>query len=427
MIVASGTRRGSALRTPSTSVQITISEASSSAPKIDPEKSLPLRPSVVCSPSRVRATKPVMTSVALGARGMRRSALARDSGQRMLGPSGAWSICDDLARVDPVHLAGPRAARLEVAREEPRRPDLAEAGDEVAHHRRRDANQPDRLQDAGDLAAVGGELLDVVIGRRRGEQRAGDADVPPPDRFQPLGVAVLLPLGGAHEREQRIGDAAARREDRRHARQRIVLEDLRDPFHAGGVRHARPAEFVYSPRFHARSLWHRRGVGLARNGRMADAPVLVAALRDPDESVRATAEQALWIVWSRSGKPQVDKLFAQGLEEMNGGRFDAGIATFTRVIESAPEFAEGWNKRATLYFLTGEYKKSLADCDEVIKRNPAHFGALAGYGQIYLRLDDPEKALEYFRRALVVNPNMDSVEAAVKVLEHSLAQRKKTI
>jgi tetratricopeptide (TPR) repeat protein len=168
-------------------------------------------------------------------------------------------------------------------------------------------------------------------------------------------------------------------------------------------------------------------VGLARNGRMADAPALVAALRDPDESVRATAEQALWIVWSRSGNPQVDKLFAQGLEEMNGGRLDAGIATFTRVIETAPEFAEGWNKRATLYFITGEYKKSLADCDEVIKRNPAHFGALAGYGQIYLRLDDPEKALEYFRRALAVNPNMESVEAAVKVLERAVAQRKKTI
>src|SRR5262245_2949539 len=141
-------------------------------------------------------------------------------------------------------------------------------------------------------------------------------------------------------------------------------------------------------------------VGLARNGQMADAPALVAALRDPDESVRAGAEQALWIVWSRSGNAQVDKLFAQGLEEVNAGRFDAGIATFTRVIETAPDFAEGWNKRATLYFLTGEYQKSLADCDEVMKRNPAHFGALAGYGQIYLRLDEPEKALEYFRRAL---------------------------
>jgi tetratricopeptide (TPR) repeat protein len=168
-------------------------------------------------------------------------------------------------------------------------------------------------------------------------------------------------------------------------------------------------------------------VGLARNGRMADAPVLVAALRDPDESVREAAEQALWIVWSRSGNAQVDKLFAQGLEEMNGGRFDDGIATFTRVIELAPEFAEGWNKRATLYFITGEYRKSLADCDQVMKRNPAHFGALAGYGQIYLRLDDPERALEYFKRALAVNPNMGSVEAAVQVLERALAQRKKAI
>jgi tetratricopeptide (TPR) repeat protein len=168
-------------------------------------------------------------------------------------------------------------------------------------------------------------------------------------------------------------------------------------------------------------------VGLARNGRMADAPALVAALRDPDEAVRASAEQALWIVWSRSGNAQVDELFAQGLEEMNGGRFGDGIATFTRVIELAPEFAEGWNKRATLYFITGDYRKSLADCDQVMKRNPAHFGALAGYGQIYLRLDEPEKALEYFKRALAVNPNMESVEAAVQVLERALAQRKKTI
>jgi len=168
-------------------------------------------------------------------------------------------------------------------------------------------------------------------------------------------------------------------------------------------------------------------VGLARNGRMADVPVLGAALRDPDESIREAAEQALWIVWSRSGNAQVDKLFAQGLEEMNAGRFDDGIATFTRVIELAPEFAEGWNKRATLYFITGDYRKSLADCDQVMKRNPAHFGALAGYGQIYLRLDDPEKALEYFKRALAVNPNMESVEAAVQVLERAIAQRKKTI
>jgi len=168
-------------------------------------------------------------------------------------------------------------------------------------------------------------------------------------------------------------------------------------------------------------------VGLARNGRMTDAPALVAALRDPAESVRGGAEQALWIVWSRSGDAEVDRLFARGLEEMNGGRFDDGIATFSRVIEAAPGFAEGWNKRATLYFLAGDYRRSLADCDEVMKRNPAHFGALAGYGQIYLRLDQPERALEYFQRALAVNPNMTGVEVAARTLERALAQRKKAI
>jgi tetratricopeptide (TPR) repeat protein len=166
-------------------------------------------------------------------------------------------------------------------------------------------------------------------------------------------------------------------------------------------------------------------VGLARNGRMADAPALVALLRDPDESVRATAEQALWLLWSRSGNAQVDRLFAQGLDEMNGGRFDAGIATFTRVIETAPEFAEGWNKRATAYFLIGEFERSLKDCDEVIKRNPDHFGALAGYGQIYMQLNDYERALDYFKRALAVNPNLDGVEFQVRLLERVLEERGK--
>ena len=257
MTVASGTRRGSALSTPSTSVQMTISDASSSAPKIDPEKSLPLRPRVVCSPSRVRAMKPVMMSVALG--------ILRDEavgvGAR-LGPEDARAERrrvdpHDLPRVDPVHAAGAPAPRLQVAREQARRPDLAEAGDEVADDGRRDANQPDGLQDAGDVVAVGGQLLDVLLGIGGAEQRVGDDDVALPDRFQPLGVAVLLTLGGGDERQQRVGDAAARRQDRRDARQRIVLEDPRDPLHAGGVRDARPAEFVYPPRFHARSLWHR--------------------------------------------------------------------------------------------------------------------------------------------------------------------------
>jgi tetratricopeptide (TPR) repeat protein len=141
--------------------------------------------------------------------------------------------------------------------------------------------------------------------------------------------------------------------------------------------------------------------------------------------VRAIAEDALWTVWGRSGDARVDELFRRGVSEMNTERFRDSIATFTKVIEIKPDFAEGWNKRATAYYLAGDYRRSLADCDEVIKRNPQHFGALSGYGQIYLRLDRPDKALEYFRRALAVNPNLDGVPALIERLEEVDVQRRR--
>jgi tetratricopeptide (TPR) repeat protein len=166
-------------------------------------------------------------------------------------------------------------------------------------------------------------------------------------------------------------------------------------------------------------------VGLARAGGMADTPALVERLRDSNEELRVLAEQALWIVWSRSGDPAVDKVFERGLDEMGAGKLAESIATFTRVIEMKPEFAEGWNKRATVYFVAGDFANSLKDCAEVIKRNPSHFGALSGYGQIYLGMGELEKARDYFRRALDVNPNLDGVEFNLRTLERLLEERRR--
>jgi tetratricopeptide (TPR) repeat protein len=171
----------------------------------------------------------------------------------------------------------------------------------------------------------------------------------------------------------------------------------------------------------------RAVVALAKTGRMADVPALVARLRDDQPAVRGLAEQAVWAVWSRSGDPEVDRLFARGVAEMESQEFASAIATFTRIIELKPEFAEGWNKRATVYFLVGDYRRSLADCDEVMRRNPYHFGALAGYGQIYLHLDDYEKSLEYFRRALAVNPNLEGVRTLIDALETRQRGKRLTI
>jgi tetratricopeptide (TPR) repeat protein len=171
----------------------------------------------------------------------------------------------------------------------------------------------------------------------------------------------------------------------------------------------------------------RAVIALGLEGQMADVPALLERLHDDQPVVRGLAEQAIWAVWSRSNDPAVDALFARGVAEMETGESAAAIATFTRIIELKPEFAEGWNKRATVYFLVRDYQHSLADCDEVVRRNPNHFGALAGYGQIYLHLNEFDKALEYFRRALAVNPNLDGVRAIVEALEARLRGKRQTI
>ncbi len=160
-------------------------------------------------------------------------------------------------------------------------------------------------------------------------------------------------------------------------------------------------------------------------GTMADAKLLVRALRDADEDVRASAEQALWRLWSHSGNAKIDALYSTGVRQMSVGELEQSIATFSQIIKLKPDFAEGWNKRATLYFLVGDLRKSLADCDQVIKRNPYHFGALAGYAQIYARMEFYDRALDYSRRALEVNPNMVGVQRNIELLEHLLEQRRR--
>ena len=158
---------------------------------------------------------------------------------------------------------------------------------------------------------------------------------------------------------------------------------------------------------------------------MADAPLLHERLRDESAFVRQFAERGLWLLWARSGDPETDRLMARGTEEMQSGRHGEAIQVFTRIIGNKPEFAEGWNRRATAYYLAGEYQKSIADCHEVLKRNPGHFGALSGMGQIYFQLEDWPNALQWYRRALEVNPNMLGVEMNIRLIEERLKDRPK--
>ena len=162
---------------------------------------------------------------------------------------------------------------------------------------------------------------------------------------------------------------------------------------------------------------------IARRGAPGDDTPLYERLRDETPIVRSFAEQALWLVWSRSGDAAVDRLMERGIEEMQAERHREAIATFSDAIRRRPAFAEGWNKRATVLYLAGEYRRSLADCDEVVKRKPRHFGALSGAGLNHLKLEQPREALQWFRRALAVNPNMPGIKTEVEELEELLRGR----
>jgi tetratricopeptide (TPR) repeat protein len=197
---------------------------------------------------------------------------------------------------------------------------------------------------------------------------------------------------------------------------------------------AAPAAFPEPPKSRAEALTALKNADtatraeavawIANRGSMADAPLLHERLRDESAFVRSFAEQGLWLLWTRSGDAGIDAQMAKATEAMQAGQYADAITVLTDVIKRKPEFAEGWNRRATVHYLAGELQKSIADCNEVLKRNPGHFGALSGMGQIHLQLDDEESALKWFRRALEVNPNMLGVEMNIKMLEDRLKSRR---
>lgn len=161
-------------------------------------------------------------------------------------------------------------------------------------------------------------------------------------------------------------------------------------------------------------------LALAQQGDFTAVPTLSALLHDGDQVARRLAEQALWAIWSRSGDHLADSLLKRGEDMLAGGKYARALHVFDDVIAMQPEFAEGYNKRATAFYYLGRYQKSLDDIDETLTRNPYHFGALSGAGLCMLGLERPQDALDYFQRALGINPNLDGIGEMIRILEKKL-------
>lgn len=162
---------------------------------------------------------------------------------------------------------------------------------------------------------------------------------------------------------------------------------------------------------------------LAEVGTMADAARVADRLHDADPTVHERAAVALWQIWSRSGDRAIDRQLLRGVQQMQSGELEAALKTFDGVVRRKPDFAEGWNKRATVLYLLGRDVESLRDCDAVLARNPLHFGALSGMAQIHLRRDDPESALRAYERALAINPHLDGGPEFLRLLEETVRRR----
>lgn len=119
------------------------------------------------------------------------------------------------------------------------------------------------------------------------------------------------------------------------------------------------------------------------------------------------AAATLWEIWCASGIPEIDQLLRRGTEAMGRGDLLAAEALFTDLIRRAPDFAEGWNKRATVRYLGDNHAAAIADCEETLARNPHHFGALSGQGLCHMALGQHKEAAHLFRRTLAVYPHLD--------------------
>ena len=140
-----------------------------------------------------------------------------------------------------------------------------------------------------------------------------------------------------------------------------------------------------------------------------------------DEANRLTS--LIWVVWNQADDPETDRLLIEGRGALEKLDFKTARARFDAVIAREPNFAEGWNKRATLFYVMGDYRASIKDIREVLIREPRHFGALAGLGMNYEALGDDNRALNAWRRALKANPYLQDARTRIKALETSLGNR----
>lgn len=134
----------------------------------------------------------------------------------------------------------------------------------------------------------------------------------------------------------------------------------------------------------------------------------------------APIEDRIWKIWLLSGTGSVDAHMLRGLQAMGTGDNEGALAAFDKVITAQPDFAEGWNKRATVNYLLGRFDASVLDIQKTLALEPRHFGALSGLALINLALGREREALKAFEAALRVHPNLPGAKSQIRELRDKI-------
>ncbi len=143
----------------------------------------------------------------------------------------------------------------------------------------------------------------------------------------------------------------------------------------------------------------------------------------PDDASARAVEARIWALWLQTPSDTASLLMARAKAAMDARQMDVAIKLLDATIKLRPDYVEAWNRRATVFYLKNDYGHSLADIQQVLAREPRHFGALAGLGMIMQELGDDKHALEAFRKALAVNPHLEKVPDLVKTLTEKVEGR----
>jgi len=145
---------------------------------------------------------------------------------------------------------------------------------------------------------------------------------------------------------------------------------------------------------------------------------LFGVLHDtPDIATAKLAEVQIWAIWSLNSGADAVAALSSASGAISAGDTAGAEQQLTALVQSHPDFAEAWNRRATLYYMMKRYDDSLADIAHVLELEPRHFGALSGKGMVLQAMGDNAAALKAFKEALAANPTMTNVKANIEALE----------